>query len=119
MFIDSSGMCSAIWVFCLVLTLGKKKKKKVVERISEDMILISDQHDERVLRLGVSASSASSAPASSPPAQDFVSGSTPLDEEDDSPLLFRKDERTVLYGGEEIVLAVTQVWSDVGFFFFF
>ncbi len=80
-----------------------------MERISEDIVLISDQFDERVVRLSTSATSASSAQIEDAIA--IPSGSTPLDDDDDSPLLFRKETKTVLYGGEEIVLAVTEVCS--------
>jgi hypothetical protein len=69
------------------------------------MVLISDAFDERVVMLNTTATSSSSVPAANE-----VLSATPNDDDDDSPLLLRRDvDKSVLYGGEEIMLAVTEV----------
>lgn len=82
----------------------------MINRISEDLVLLTDTHDERVLRLGTSATSATSASSAGLAGSVSGMGVTPADDDDDSPLLFRKDTvESALYEGEKTMFAVTQV----------
>ncbi len=75
----------------------------IVERISDTLVLMSNDQDDRVLRLGTSAVSAGVVASVSAD----TDGSKFSVDDDDSPLLLRKSREPVLFGGEQVVLCVT------------
>jgi myotubularin-related protein 1/2 len=76
----------------------------VVEKIADDIIMISNNEEERILHL--SSFSIPNAESASPIRA--MSSTTPFDE-DDSPLLKRQDvEKDIFYGGERVVFSVIQ-----------